>query len=181
MSVNKMMSKYSAVLNMTVAKTDHLNCFKTKSCNMNVVKIKNSEFRNIMTETSSILFDIDLVYANLTSTMIFDNLTTENSFSYKDGPMFRIYNMNGSKINIYNSEFKSFKAGSGEQLVQYLSKSDFKYLDDRNKYRLKLHLIEYYKKKESNQLMPELVIHNCKINNMGVMNPFINYIYHIDK
>jgi len=49
MNVNKVMSKYSAVINMTVAKTDHLDCFKTRSCDMDVVKIKNSKFRNIMT------------------------------------------------------------------------------------------------------------------------------------
>ena len=90
------------------------------------------------------LFDIDLVDAKLSSTVLFDNLTTENTFSYKDGPMFRIYNMNGNKINISNSEFKRFRAGSGEQLVQYLTKSDFKYLDYKDRYRLKLYLINYY-------------------------------------
>jgi len=61
---------------MTVAKTDHLDCFKTRTCDMNVVRIHNSSFTDIMTYDKSILFDIDLMYVNLSSTIHFDQLRT---------------------------------------------------------------------------------------------------------
>jgi len=47
--------------------------------------------------------------------------------------------MNGSKVNISNSEFKRFKAGSGDQFVRYLSKSDYEYLNDKEKFKLMFH------------------------------------------
>ena len=47
----------------------------------------------------------------------FDKLKVENVFSLKNGPVFKIYSMRNEVINIKNSEFRSFRSGSGEQLI----------------------------------------------------------------
>jgi len=44
-------------------------------------------------------------------------LKVENVFSYRSGPVFKIYNMDHEMINISNSEFTSFKSGSAEQFI----------------------------------------------------------------
>ena len=78
-----------------------------------------------MTYSGSILFDIDLINLDPSAVpksfknivLSFDRLKVENVFSFKSGPIFKIYNMNGEKIRITDSEFKSFKGGSAEQLI----------------------------------------------------------------
>jgi len=72
-----------------------------------------------MTHSGSILFDIDLNNLNYTKinrniVLSFDKLQVENVFSLKNGPVFKIYNMDNERINIMNSEFRRFKSGSGE-------------------------------------------------------------------
>jgi len=54
----------------------------------------------------------------------FDKLKVESVFSLKSGPIFKVHRMSNQRIDIMNSEFRSFKGGSGEYLVQYLSKSE---------------------------------------------------------
>ena len=78
-----------------------------------------------MTYSGSILFDIDLINLDPSAVpksfknivLSFDRLKVENVFSFKSGAIFKIYNMNGEKIRITDSEFKSFKGGSAEQLI----------------------------------------------------------------
>jgi len=75
-----------------------------------------------MSHSGSILFDIDLNNLDLRSipksvdnvVLSFDQIQVENVFSLKSGPIFKIYNMENEIINISNSEFRSFKAGSAE-------------------------------------------------------------------
>jgi len=44
----------------------------------------------------------------------FDKLKVDSVFSLNSGPIFKIYNMAGQRIDIINSEFKNFKSKQKE-------------------------------------------------------------------
>jgi len=66
---------------------------------LDILKVHNSTFTNIISYEESILFSIDLVrlvYSSKFSSMLrFDKLKVENAFSFKSGALFRIHAMDG--------------------------------------------------------------------------------------
>ena len=114
----------------------------------------------------------------------------ENVFSLKSGPIFKIQNMEKETIKISNSEFKNFKSGSGEQLIQYFSRIKCEYNYDKQNYKLMFQDLQSYvnnneadNNKANNSKAnkrPKLVIDNCTIDNREVVNRLVNYLYQMD-
>ena len=104
--VTGMMGYESAILDMKVNQNNNLLCSKSNSCyiNDNVIDIKNSNFTNIVSQTKSMLFNIDLENVAASKLVTFNNISTKNTYSLKDGPIFRFYNVHGtSNVKILNS------------------------------------------------------------------------------
>jgi len=131
------LSKEAAVLKLVLDHPTDLNIFGLDSSDddLYVVKVWNSRFSNIMTCSGSILFDINLNSLDVTKTKVnknlvlsFDKLKVENVFSLQSGPIFKIHKMNNERIDIINSEFRSFKGGAGDYLIKYVTKSKYEQL-----------------------------------------------------
>ena len=114
--------------------------------------------------------------------MNFDNIKTENTYSLKDGPVFRFYNTHhNGKVNILNSKFRSFKAGSGEQFIQYLTRGKMQYINSMDQKRLITEKFNTNSESQNNgNPLSVLNIEHCTISNKGMMNYFVNYLFHLD-
>ena len=151
-NVDNLMSKEAAILSMTVDQPTNPAMLGLNSNNdLHVLTIQNCTFTNIISYSGSILFEIDLnkirtaqMAAQINMVLNFDKLTVKNVFSYKSGPIFNIKNMKKEKIVIQNSEFRSFKGGLEEQLIQFFGNSHYEYNYDKQNYKLMLNTLANY-------------------------------------
>lgn len=157
--------------------------FNKSDSQLDILKVYNSTFTNIIANDNSILFDINLerVKQNVKTDLRlnFDRVKVENAFSLKSGALFKIYGMNDEIINISNSNFSCFKSGSREQFIQYLNRYQYAFERDKKDYKLMTRNFQNYSQNHTKK-KPGLIIQNCNIDNLGVVNRFVSSLQYSD-